>query len=483
MNRFRIAGVVAASLLGIAGVAHAVSSHAAATTASFTASVTNGNAPLGITVDASASSGTLFAWEFGDGGTATGVTATHTYPGAGDYTVTLTVTGPDNQTATATSHVLAIGPGALTLVTPSKPAPFGGAAAVGGVLTPPAAGQKVRVEAQRAGAWVVLAVATTGADGAFHTVLRVRRPDLLRARWKGVNGPFHTAESGAVPLTVRPTVHLDAAGAIVYGAVTVGGSVAPARPGSAVAVTVRRGAKQIGQGSTRIGADSRFHFSVPAPSTGVYNVQVTVPALGKYSEGATRTRVRARFPELRYGADEPAVGVLRRRLHALGYRSSDTGNRFGSDLEDAVLAFQKVQGLERTGGVGPALWSALDTPKLPHLRYPGQGDHLEVDKTLQVLLVGHAGKVVWISPVSTGAPGKYTPEGTYRVQRKVAGFDPSPLGTLWDPLYFTGGYAVHGNPSVPGYPASHGCIRVPMWVGSILYAAIPIGEPVDVYQS
>ena len=352
-----------------------------------------------------------------------------------------------------------------------------------GILTPPLAGQKVRVEANRSGRWVVLAVATTGDNGGFHTVLRVRRPDVLRARWKGANGPFHTAQSGSVPLAVRPTVRLDAAGATVYGAVTVGGSVAPARVGSQVAVTVTKGTKQIGEGSTRVGADSHFHFSVPAPGTGVYNVQVTVPARGNYAEAATRTRVHARFPELRYGADEPAVGVLRRRLHALGYRSSETGNQFGSDLEDAVLAFQKVQGLDRTGGVGPAFWSALDTPKLPHLRYPGQGDHLEVDKTLQVLMVAHAGKVVWISPVSTGGPGKYTPEGTYHVIRKVPGFDPSPLGTLWDPMYFTGGYAVHGNPSVPAYPASHGCVRVPMWVGSVLYASVPVGEPVDVYES
>jgi PKD repeat protein len=483
VNRFRIAAAVAASLLAIVGVAHAVSGHAAATTAAFTTSVSNGNAPLGITVDASTSSGSVFAWDFGDGGTASGVSATHIYSGAGSYTVTLTVTGSDSQTATATSQVLAIGPGALTLATPSKPAPFGGAAAVSGILTPPVGGQKVRVEAQRSGAWVVLAVATTGEGGAFHTVLRVRRPDVLRARWKGANGPFHTAESSSVPLTVRPTVRLDAAGATVYGAVTVGGSVAPARPGSQVAVTVTKGTKEIGQGSTRVGADSHFHVSVPAPGTGVYNVQVTVPALGNYAQGATRTRVHARFPELRYGADEAAVGVLRRRLHALGYRSSETGNQFASDLQDAVLAFQKVQGLERTGGVGPALWAALDTPKLPHLRYPGHGDHLEIDKTRQVLLVAHKGKVLWISPVSTGGPGKYTPEGSYRVQRKIPGFDPSPLGTLWDPLYFTGGYAVHGNPSVPAYPASHGCIRVPMWVGSVLYASVPIGEPVDVYAT
>jgi hypothetical protein len=482
VTRTRIAALAVASLLVLVGVAHAVSSRHSTASASFTTSVPNGSAPLTIAVDATGSSGDSFAWDFGDGQTATGVTASHTYAHAGSYTVTLTATAA-GQTASATSQVLAIGPGALTLATPSKASPFGGAAPLHGTLTPAVAGQKVRVEAERSGHWVVLAVATTDADGGFKTVLRVRRPDVLRARWKGANGPFHTAESTPVRLAVRPTVRLDGAAATVYGAVTGAGSVAPARPGSHVAVVVSQGTKQIGQRRATLGGDSHFHFSVPAPGLGVYDVRVTVPATGNYAEGATRTRVHARFPELRYGASEPAVGVVRRRLRALGYRSSETGNQFGSDLEDAVLAFQKVQGLDRTGGVGPALWSALDTPKLPHLRYPGQGDHLEVDKTKQVLLVAHAGKVVWVSPVSTGGFGRYTPEGTFRVLRKVPGFDPSPLGTLWDPLYFTGGYAVHGNPSVPPYPASHGCVRVPMWVGSLLYASVPIGEPVDVYSS
>jgi PKD repeat protein len=41
-----------------------------------------------------------YAWSFGDGGAATGVTASHTYAAAGTFTVTLTVT--DNQGATAT---------------------------------------------------------------------------------------------------------------------------------------------------------------------------------------------------------------------------------------------------------------------------------------------------------------------------------------------------------------------------------------------
>src|SRR5204862_73261 len=68
-----------------------------------------------------------------------------------------------------------------------------------------------------------------------------------------------------------------------------------------------------------------------------------------------------------------------------------------------------------------------------------------------------------------------------RASETLVGFDPSPLGTLYVPLYFTGGYAIDGNPSVPPYPASHGCVRVPTWVAPYLYRTIPYGETVYVY--
>jgi lipoprotein-anchoring transpeptidase ErfK/SrfK len=63
----------------------------------------------------------------------------------------------------------------------------------------------------------------------------------------------------------------------------------------------------------------------------------------------------------------------------------------------------------------------------------------------------------------------------------VVGYDPSPLGVLLDPMYFVAGYAIHGNPSVPPYPASHGCIRVPNFVIYRLFHSEPYGETVYVY--
>jgi lipoprotein-anchoring transpeptidase ErfK/SrfK len=47
--------------------------------------------------------------------------------------------------------------------------------------------------------------------------------------------------------------------------------------------------------------------------------------------------------------------------------------------------------------------------------------------------------------------------------------------------FFLRGFAIHGYPSVPPYPASHGCVRTPMWVAPSLFAANGYGETIYVY--
>lgn len=78
------------------------------------------------------------------------------------------------------------------------------------------------------------------------------------------------------------------------------------------------------------------------------------------------------------------------------------------------------------------------------------------------MLVLRGGEVEGVVNASTaGIPGYHSPEGRFRVFRRVEGIDTSPLGRLWNPLYLYRGYAMHGSTSVPPEPASHGCVRVP----------------------
>jgi lipoprotein-anchoring transpeptidase ErfK/SrfK len=255
--------------------------------------------------------------------------------------------------------------------------------------------------------------------------------------------------------------------------------VAAIRPSSAgrLAVTLSRGGTTLLDNtygpSVRIKLDTR--------KLTTYRIRVRVEPNEGFTGAVRFVRTSIVFPQLALGARGPAVVELEQRLHELHYAAPPTAV-FDSRLLDAVYAFQKVQGLPRTGVVDAAMWQRLGAPRIANPRYAEPASHVEIDKPHQVLYVVRGSRVAKIVPVSTaGLPGKFTPVGRFSIYRKVTGFDPSPLGTLYDPMYFTGGYAIHGNPSVPPYPASHGCVRVPMWLAPELYATNPYGETVYVY--
>jgi peptidoglycan hydrolase-like protein with peptidoglycan-binding domain len=178
---------------------------------------------------------------------------------------------------------------------------------------------------------------------------------------------------------------------------------------------------------------------------------------------------------LAVGSHGASVRALEQRLAAMHYALRGIDASFGDDDYAAVLAFQKVHGLARTGRVDAALWRRIFASSTPRARYGGT--HVEVDKTRQVLFEVRNGKVTLVVHVSTGATGN-TPVGVWHIYRRVAGWD----WVLYYPSYFLRGFAIHGYPDVPAYPASHGCVRVPLWVATRLYALQSFGEAVYVYQ-
>jgi N-acetylmuramoyl-L-alanine amidase len=177
------------------------------------------------------------------------------------------------------------------------------------------------------------------------------------------------------------------------------------------------------------------------------------------------------------------VGALVKRLSELGYAvANESTQRFDGAVRQSVWAFQKAQGIEVDGIVGPVTRARLRDPNPITPLVASPPDHIEVDKQRQLLLVVRKGRVARIVNASTaGIPGYHTPEGRFRVFRRVEGIDQSPLGRLWNPLYFHRGYAIHGSTTVPPEPASHGCIRVPLWEAERLFDAVPNGRVVVVY--
>ncbi|MDQ1382228.1 MAG: hypothetical protein QOJ71_2947, partial [Actinomycetota bacterium] len=63
----------------------------------------------------------------------------------------------------------------------------------------------------------------------------------------------------------------------------------------------------------------------------------------------------------------------------------------------------------------------------------------------------------------------------------IKGWQKGKLGTMWNPYYFNGSDAVHGLDSVPNYPASHGCARIPMHIADYFYTLVHQGESVFVF--
>jgi lipoprotein-anchoring transpeptidase ErfK/SrfK len=154
----------------------------------------------------------------------------------------------------------------------------------------------------------------------------------------------------------------------------------------------------------------------------------------------------------------------------------------GDETSVAVLAFQKWAGLPRTGILDAAVTSALlrANRPAPALRRPGRRVEIQLGRQVAYHIVDNHVRRVF--HVSTGAGGA-TPSGSFRVYRKERMSWSVPFST-WMPWasYFVGGIAFHAYPSVPSYPASHGCIRMMARDAPLMYTFATYGTPVDVVR-
>jgi len=180
-----------------------------------------------------------------------------------------------------------------------------------------------------------------------------------------------------------------------------------------------------------------------------------------------------------------------RWLADLGYWTGPVDGVWDNVSRNALIAFQKVQRAKATGRLTRAEYNALSVASPPRPRE--LGEHIEVDLARQVLfLVDAGGRVGNILPISSGSGKSFhengypethavTPCGHLEVYAKASGWKTSALGEMHNPMYIVGGIAIHGSQDVPAYPASHGCIRIPMFASNVLPRMVPKNTPVYVY--
>jgi N-acetylmuramoyl-L-alanine amidase len=309
----------------------------------------------------------------------------------------------------------------------------------------------------------VVVASTVANAGAFVFDLRARRAGRFTAR--SVMG-----DSPAVSLRVKPRLRSRIVGPRRIGhRIVVVGRVLPARSGQ---VLLRSGARRA---PVRVAADGRFRVRVPSAWGPSVTGRITLRPADGYVPAWRRVRLRLAYPNLSMGSNGPSVLAFKRRLAQLRYALPGVDAGFGYRTYEAVLAFQKVHGLARTGRMGAAEWRTLWRTSAPRPRV-ARGDYLEVDKSRQIVMEVRDGKVERVIHASTGATGN-TPVGTWRVYREVFGWD----WVLYHPMYFLRGFAIHGYPEVPPWPASHGCVRIPLWIASSLRERWGYGSVVRVY--
>ncbi|HEV2889871.1 MAG TPA: L,D-transpeptidase family protein [Frankiaceae bacterium] len=338
----------------------------------------------------------------------------------------------------------------------------------------------------------------TNADG----VVSHRRlsPDR-NAQWyvaHPANPYVGPSQSNTVTSLVRPRLATSVSRWVVEQGVTsrVAVTVLPPHPGHAVMMQIATADGWKDFAGRRLSATSTATWDLTSFTLGKRTFRLVKAADHDNAAGVTTAfSVTVVRRTLRSGMSGNDVLTVQKRLAALHYDVGTVNGFFGYDTVHATYAFQKVQGLPRTGYVDARTYDRLFRgTSVPRLRYSHGGAWVEADLTKQVLYYVRGGAVQRILDISSGSGEVFyvegdrevanTPTGNFSVMRKIDGWRISRLGSLWRPAYFAnGGFAIHGAPSVPTYPASHGCIRITIPSMNRLYSSLTIGLPVHVYRT
>ena len=262
--------------------------------------------------------------------------------------------------------------------------------------------------------------------------------------------------------------------------VVLRGRVKPAVPGEVLTLYAIRGHKASKTVRRKVKAGGRFEFRFQVGGPG--RLRLVVKHRASPLQAAFRTRENTiTVVNWQAGAGERGVKVLllQRALFAQHYATPVTGY-YDDATARAVLAFRKTNDMSRDGYATNEVYAKLQRDQGAFkLRYPKAGKHVEFDWSRQVLVLAQNGKPYRTYHTSSGKPSTPTVFGTYHFYLKTPGTNAK---GMVDSSYFIGGYAIHGYADVPAYPASHGCLRVPIPNALQIYNWIGIGDQIFLYE-
>lgn len=305
-------------------------------------------------------------------------------------------------------------------------------------------------------------------------------PATAAAAPKDKTQPKQEAPKATVTIDVQ---HLHGGQAQILDTVPVTGTLKPFAPGQHVEVNFYRNGKEVvkRQVAVQQGPDETgtFEASVVVKEGGKYAVSAhhaATAVLG--SDSTVRKSWTVSFPKLNRGECSPVVGAFKSHLAQMGYVSGG-GKCFTARLGREVLAYRKVNDMDRTKKAGPGLLKSVFEGKGGyHVKYPDAGEHAEVPIDKQVLVLVKNGKPFAIYPVSTGKPSTPTITGHYYFYRQEPGYNSE---GMYYSFYWHNGYAVHGYAEVPNYAASHGCVRTFIADQPRIYEQLHFGESIFVW--
>jgi lipoprotein-anchoring transpeptidase ErfK/SrfK len=262
------------------------------------------------------------------------------------------------------------------------------------------------------------------------------------------------------------------------------GAVRPYVPGQKVTFRAYLGKKLVQKQTLNIKLSpnkryGRFTTILRAPAgAGILHLSATHKRTKRLMGFQITRGVASLNPQAGFGDTGSFVQLIQAKLAALHFYIPQSGV-YDGQTGLAIDAYHRLLG----HGTSQSLDSSTVADLLSgtgafKVRYPQDGRHAEGNLGLQLLALIDHGKVQAIYPISSGKPSTPTILGRFHVYMRTPGYLPD---GMYYSNFFTGGYAIHGFDPAPDYPASHGCMRLPISDAISVWDWLAIGDGVDVY--